>query len=152
MIAAALEKINTAMADCQEKRVPAEPIVKYLLEKCGEDEELAGLVIQEHKTLGKCFEFVYEQVKNHLDSKDGWVEDNDVYLMALDYFNLDDAELERRKEQEQAQREQERRQREQEYQRKADELKEQKARETKQKALAKKYSEDQLSLFGEEDA
>jgi len=150
MVQTAIEKITAMMADCQEKRVPAEPIMRFLLQKCEGDEEFSGMVTQEHKTLAKCFSFVHEQACNHLDKKNGWIEDDEVYMMAVDYFNLDDEEHERKKAQEAEQREEERKQQAAESAQKMAETKELKAKEAKQKSLAKKINEDQLSLFFDE--
>ena len=142
MLQEAIKKITDSMEDCTEKRVPAEPIARYLVGKCGEDEELAGLVMQEHKTLQKCFDFVYEQVKNHLNGASGWIEDNDVYMMALDYFSLDDAELERQKAEEEVKRAEERRKNEEERAKRMAEFK---------ATPSKTTDSEQISLFGGED-
>jgi len=104
----AIEKITNDDRGREEKYVPAEPIVRFLVNKCSEDAEFCKLVMQEQKTLAKCFTFVYEQVKNHLNREGGWIEDCEVYLMAVDYFNLDDAEAERVKAEEEAFRQSER--------------------------------------------
>jgi len=134
----AIKKITDNMQDCEEKRIPAEPIARYLKEKCKQDKEFCALVVQEHKTLEKCFDFVFEQAKNHLNNGGGWIEDNDVYMMAEDYFNLDDAEIERQKAEEEAKREEARRQREAE-------------REQFRKAPHVKADTEQMTLFGEGD-
>lgn len=144
---AAVRKITEAMGESAEKRVPAEPIAGFLKKKCGEDEAFAALVTQEHKTLAKCFDFVYEQAQNHLNHASGWISDEDVYRMALDYFALDDAEMERLKDEEAKKREEERQKREAERAQKAAEDAERKKLEAKQKAQAKRVHEDQLSLF-----
>ena len=139
MQAEAIKKIVDSMQDCKEQRIPAEPIMRYLTGKCGEGDEFCALVIQEHKTLEKCFNFVYEQARKHLNNaSNGWIEDNDVYMMAEDYFSLDDAEIERQKAEEEAKLAEERAKRDEEYkQRIAD----------RANTLEKK--EDQLSLFDE---
>jgi len=142
----AIEKIAVSMQDCKEKRVPVEPIARYLTQKCGEDEEFATLVTQEHKTLAKCFNFVFGQVKKHLNGADGWLDDNDVYLMAADYFSLDDEQLERQKVEEEAKRAQQRQQQEEERRQKAVEAKAQKDR-AAQEEKDKKAGFNQLSLF-----
>ena len=108
----AVNKINNQAQDCQEKRVPAEPIIIFLKKHCVGNDEFGALVIQEHKTLIKCFNFVFERAKNHLNGVNGWIEDNDIYMMAEDYFSFDDAELERQKAEEAKKREEERQQRE----------------------------------------
>lgn len=143
----AIKKITDSMQNCNEKNVPAEPIAEFLKGKCSEDEKFATLVMQEHKMLDKCFSFVYEQAKKHLNSSSGWIEDNEVYMMAVDYFSLDDAELEQKKAEEEKRREEERRKREEERKQKEADIKEQKTREAKQKAADKKIPEGQLSLI-----
>jgi hypothetical protein len=145
----AIKKITDSVKECAEKRVPAEPIAEFLKKKCGDDEEFAALIMKEHKTLDKCFSFVYEQVKKHLNGSNGWVDDNEVYLMSADYFRLDDEEIERKKAEEEAKRNEERRIQEEDRQRKADEDKKQKDFEKKQKAAATKLPEGQMSLFGD---
>jgi hypothetical protein len=144
---AAINKITEAMQDCAEKRVPAEPIAEFLKSKCGEDGEFAALIAQEHKTLDKCFAFVYEQAQKHLNHANGWINDEEVYMMAVDYFSLDDAEMERQKAEEAKRREQERQEREKERQQQTAAAKEEKALEIKRKAKAKHSNEDQISLF-----
>jgi len=136
----AIEKIAASMETITEKRVPAEPIARYLTKKCGEDGEFAALVMQEHKTMEKCFAFVYEQSCNHLNKQSGWIDDNDVYMMAEDYFNLDDAEIERKKAEDEAKRQEERRKSEQEFQQKAAAAKAGKAKNSDP-------GQQQLSLF-----
>jgi hypothetical protein len=144
----AINRIDEAMSDCAEKRVPAEPIAEFLKGKCGSDADFATLVLQEHKTLEKCFAFVYEQAQKHLNRQNGWISDNDVFAMALDYFALDDEEIERKNAEEKQKQELERQQQEEKRKQKAAEAKEQKDREAMQKRLDKKTSEGQISLFG----
>jgi len=154
MIDDAIKKINDEFEGLSsENRVPAAPIVKYLTERLqGEnDEELAANVMQEHKTMHKCFDFVYEQAKNHLGSKNGWIEDGEVYAMAVDYFTMDDAELERKKAEEAAKKAEENARRNEEDAAKAAEVKAKKDAETKAKKAEKKAeknkTEGQISLF-----
>ena len=142
MIPEAINKILSSMGNCHESRVPAAPIAEFLEGKCQEDEEFAALVIQEHKTLSKCFSFVYDQAYNHLNHQNGWISDHDVYMMAVDYFALDDEELERQKLEEEEKRQQERQQREEERQQKAAQEKE-----AKKNAAELAAGMDQLSLF-----
>ncbi len=142
----AIKKITESLQGIEEKRVPAEPIAEFLKNKC-EDEEFATLVMQEHKSLKRCLDFVYEQARKHLDGANGWIDDNDVYMMAVDYFALDDEELERKKAEEEKKLEEERKQRDVEKKKKQAEEKESKTKESKQQAAAKKVAENQLSLF-----
>jgi hypothetical protein len=166
MIADAIKKIKDSMEGMDEKRVPAEPISKYLINRMESDEQLAAFFVQEHKTLQKCFDFVYEQVKKHLDSKPGWVEDNDVYLMAVDYIIADDAALEKQKAEDEAKEAEARKVREEqnrilmeERRVKSDSDKAEKDAKKKaeaaKKALEKKQAPGQISLFddwGADDA
>jgi len=102
-----------------DKRVPVEPIAIFLKNKCGEDEEFAGQVMQEHKFMDKCLDFVYQQARKYLNGVSGWIDDNEVYMMAVNYFRLDDLELERKQVKERA----------------------------KQKLASAKVAEGQISLF-----
>ena len=164
MIVDAINKIKSSMEGLKEKRVPAEPIIKYLTGRMEDDAEFATLIMQEHKTLQKCFDFVYEQARNHLNNQNGWIDDEEVYLMAADYFLADDAELERQKAETKAKEDEKRKQREAKNRILAEERKakteadnavkaEQKRIEASQKAAKKKQSENQLSLFdfGDDD-
>jgi len=147
----AILKINSSTEQSKETRVPAEPIAIYLAKRCEEDAEFAAQVAQEHKTMDKCFSFVYEQAKKHLNGTNGWIDDNEVYSMAVDYFRLDDEELERKKAEEEEKRKIEKEKRAAEAKEKQDAAVEQKAQETKQKAAKKsaasKVLEGQQSLF-----
>lgn len=80
-------------------RVPAQPILMYLVQRCeGGDEDLAEFIMQDIKTLAKCFNHVYEQVKAHLaeelekaknermESYSAWIDDQEVYRFAVDYY------------------------------------------------------------------
>ena len=147
----AILKINSGTEKLKETRVPAEPIAQFLVKMCEEDAELAAQVVQEHKTMDKCFAFVYEQARKHLDGKDGWIDDNEVYLMAVDYFRLDDEALELQKAEEDAKREAETQKRIAESKEKQAAANEQKAQDAKQKAAKKsaasKVLDGQQSLF-----
>ena len=147
----AIKKINESMDGLKENRVPAVPIAKYLTGRLEDDENLAAQVIQDHKTLQKCFDFVYEQVRKHLDSKNGWIDDDEVYQMAVDYFQADDAELERKKAEQTAIKEAERKRQSEENRRLSEERKAKAESEKAQKALDKKQSTGQISLFGEDN-
>ena len=140
----AIQKIEEGAEESKESRVPAKPIAAFLANKCGEDGGFAETVMQGHKTLEKCFDFVYGQVKKHLNGNSGWIDDGEVYLMAMDYFRLDDAELERKEAGEKARRKEEAANRgAEEAGRKAREAKEKAA----QKAAAKGVADGQLALF-----
>lgn len=153
MIADAIKKINDEMGDLEEKRVPAAPIVKYLIERLESDEKLSALVNQTHKTLKKCFDFVYEQVRKHAgeqtdkQSNTVWIDDNDVYLMAVDYFLADDAELERIKVAKEVEEDKKRQERMEENRINAENIAKQAALDKAQKALDKKQAPGQMSLL-----
>lgn len=143
----AIIKINESMKNLEEKRVPAEPIVKYLIGRLENDEILAAQIMQEHKTVQKCFDFVYKQAHKHLDGKSGWIDDDEVFQMAVDYFQMDDAELEREKAIEEAKRAEERKRQQEEAQRLRDQRKAEADVVAAQKTLDKKQVQGQLSLF-----
>lgn len=71
------------------------PIVRYLKKKCLDDEAFAELVMDERKTLDKCFSYVTDEVKKALNSNTGWLDDNEVYAYAETYFLTDEAVFER---------------------------------------------------------
>jgi len=125
----------------------ANPIIKFITSKCEEDDEFAALVMLEHKTLEKCLDFVMEQAKKHLDGKSGCIPPDEVYLMTMDYFRLDDEALERKAAEEEEKRRKEREKREAESKRKADEAKAKKEAEAKQKTASSKVIDGQMSLF-----
>ena len=155
MVAEAIKKIEGSIEGLDNHNMPADPIVKHLISKLEHDEGLAALVTQEHKTLQKCFVYVSEQVRKELNGEYGWLDDDVVYLMAIDYFLADDADLERKKAEEKAEAE-ERNRKLQEERRKtlaaaAQEKERQRMLTNAQKAAAKKQSEGQLSLFGEDE-
>ena len=108
------EKITQATAKLEREanssggqNVPAIPIYNHLKKLCESRIGFADMVLQEHKTLIKCFTYVYEQVKNTLakGSQNAWVADDVVYKLAEDYYCLDDAEIERQKAEEKKKRE-----------------------------------------------
>ena len=151
MIIDAINKINEEMAVLTEERVPAMPIVAYLVQRLDNDEGLAALVNQPHKTLQKCFDYVYEQVLKRVEKKAGTVvvhvNDNEVYLIATDYYLIDDEELERQKAEERAAQAAADEARIAENQARAAELKVQQEAHKSQLAVTKKRSQGQLSMF-----
>jgi hypothetical protein len=144
------------------------PIAEHLIDclKNG-NEELAAQVMAEHKTFQKCIDFVCEQCKKHLNgAQTGQIADAEVYQMAMDYFAMDDAALERQKALDEAEREEKRKKQiaenerlaaERKAQAEADNAKKaaQKAEQKKAEAAKKKQVTGQLSLFddfgGEDD-
>lgn len=142
MIDDAIKKITDAEYGSHGEGL-AKPIADFIVGKC-EDEEFAALVMQEHKTLEKCLNFVMEQAKNHLNNKCGYIPPDEVFSMVNDYFTMDDAELERKKAEEAAMRKEEAKRQSEERAAKAAEAKTKKAAEKK---AAKQSAEGQISLF-----
>jgi hypothetical protein len=89
------EKLKNEAGTAKNDTVPTQPISKHLIAKCKEDAEFAKLVLQPHKTLEKCFNHVESEARKKLNNRTGWIDDNEVYAWAEDYYRLDDAELER---------------------------------------------------------
>jgi regulator of protease activity HflC (stomatin/prohibitin superfamily) len=161
-IADAVSKINANQDETKHNWISdlIAPIAFYLQIRLeGGDEDLAVQITQEHKTFQKCIDFVAKQCEKHLGGKvNGQISDNDVYLMAVDYFRADDAELERQKAIEDAIEEEKRKEREIENKRLSEERiakasadkaqrEADKKAEAAQKAFAKKQAEGQLGLF-----
>lgn len=133
----AAEKLNTELNGIKQPYME-KPVVEYL---CGIlDEPLAEQVVLDHKTLKKCIEYIRSEARKKLNGNNGYLPDQEVYDMAIVYFQIDDAEEERKKaaEAEKRRKEQEERQ-----------LKAKADKEAKQaeKQVAQKPKPDQLSLF-----
>lgn len=129
----------------KENRVPAEPIAGYLLGICVENPAFCKLVMQEHKTIQKCFDYVYNYAKQKLQSN-GWLPDQEIYDAAAAYFLIDDAELERQKAETEAKQAAEREKRLAENKQRAEQQRKIQAAE-KQKREDEAFG--QISLFGE---
>lgn len=80
-------------------RVPAQPILAYLIKQCEDgNEELATFIMQDIKMLEKCYKHVFDQVKAHVEEEiekakeehkgqyTAWVDDSEVYQFAVDYY------------------------------------------------------------------
>ena len=93
----ASEKLQRELAGTNDSRIPIKPIVVHLIGLCREDNAFEQKVLQGHKTLKKCCDYVYEQARQKLNGRSGYLEDDVVYKMAGDYYRLDDAEIERKK-------------------------------------------------------
>lgn len=125
----------------------ANPIAEFVIGKCEEDEEFAALVMQEHKTLLKCLDFIVEQAKKHLNGKAGYIPPEEVYAMANDYFAMDDAALEAKKAEADAKREEESKKRDAEQKSAKAEKDAEKKADAKKKSVEKKQADGQMSLF-----
>ncbi len=146
----AAEKMKTEKTSVQNPTMPVAPIAQHLITMADTDETFAALVMQEHKTLTKCINHVDKEVKKRVTGS-GWIPDQEVFQMAIDYYQLDDVALEQKAMEEE-------RKRKEEAEKKAEEEKARKEAERQQKAIErqeeekKKKEEDlkkegQLSLF-----
>lgn len=76
-----------------------EPVIEYLIKRCGEDEGLSQDVMQEHKTWEKCYDYIYSQAKKSAQkgAMSCAVRDDIVYEWAEDYYHKDDKAEEEKK-------------------------------------------------------
>lgn len=91
----AVEKLKREAGTAKNDTVPTQPISIHLINKCEEDPEFANFILISHKTLEKCFKHVETEARKKLQNRTGWIDDNEVYGWAEDYYRLDDAEIER---------------------------------------------------------
>ncbi len=87
-------KLEAELETAKSNLLPVFPIVRYLKNKCLNDEAFAALVMDERKTLSKCFFYVTDEVKKALNSQNGWLDDNEVYAYAETYYLTDEAVFE----------------------------------------------------------
>jgi len=100
----AQEKLKIELEKVKDK-VFAEPIISYLIKRCEEDKGISEDVLQNHKTLGKCFSYVYSQAKKQAGNQNKCaVRDDVVYEWAEDYYHIDDKAIEEKKAKEEAER------------------------------------------------
>ena len=95
----AKEKLEKELNDAKDKNF-ADPVIKYLLKRCEEDDGLSSDVLQPHKTWAKCFAYIYEQARKQRDGNCAAVRDDVVYEWAEDYFHLDDKAIDEKKKKE----------------------------------------------------
>lgn len=106
----AVDKLQEEMKNAKDTMF-AEPILSYLIKRCGEDAGLSEDVLQEHKTWKKCFDYIYEQAKKLAKGqRQCAVRDDVVYEWAEDYYHKDD----KAEEEEKARKEAERKKKEEE--------------------------------------
>nr|DAV96160.1 MAG TPA: PcfK-like protein [Caudoviricetes sp.] len=70
----------------------AEPIINYLQKRIQESDALSSDICQEHKTCGRCLNYIYEKAREELSGKNGAIRDDVVYEWAEDYYHKDDKE------------------------------------------------------------
>lgn len=100
----AIEKLNNEMSSSSDNNY-TKPIIKYLIERCNEDEGLAEDICQKHKTWKKCFDFIKEQARKLAKDNCCVVSNDTVYEWAEDYYHKDDKAEEEQKAKEKAERE-----------------------------------------------
>ncbi|MCI9058827.1 MAG: hypothetical protein HFH52_03450 [Lachnospiraceae bacterium] len=81
-----LEKEQEAAGD----KEFAEPVIRYLLKRCEEDEGLSQDVMQGHKTWTKCVDYIYRQARKQVTGNYIAIRDETVYEWAEDYYHKDD--------------------------------------------------------------
>lgn len=70
----------------------AEPIINYLQKRIQESNALAADICQDHKSCGRCLNYIYEKAREELSGKNGAIRDDVVYEWAEDYYHKDDKE------------------------------------------------------------
>lgn len=70
----------------------AEPVINYLLKRIQESNALASDICQDHKSCGRCLNYIYEKAREELSGKNGAIRDDVVYEWAEDYYHKDDKE------------------------------------------------------------
>jgi len=88
MIAAAgklnIEKLEKSIKDYNNK-IPADPIVEYLLARC-EQVELAKAIRRKEKSLAGCLAHIEKEARKIVSRERPWLNDAAVYKMARDYY------------------------------------------------------------------
>lgn len=102
-VVGAVTKLQEELKKAKDKSF-ADPIIKYLIERCRESESLASDVCQDHKTWEKCYKYIYEQARKQAKGSSCAVRDDVVYEWAEDYFHKDDKAEEDKKAKEAAER------------------------------------------------
>lgn len=87
----AKKKLEKELKKAKDKSF-AEPVIEYLIKRCGEDAGLSQDVMQEHKTWEKCYGYIYSQAQKSAQkgARSCAVRDDIVYEWAEDYYHRDD--------------------------------------------------------------
>ena len=85
----ACDKLREELKKADDKQF-ADPVIGYLLNRCGEDNGLAQDVMQEHKTWEKCLQYIFDQARKQAKGNHAAVRDDVVYEWAEDYYHKDD--------------------------------------------------------------
>jgi len=103
----ALSKLESEAESVSGHNVPAIGIYQFLKEQCESDEGFAQQVLIDTKKMSKCFlhiqEQAYEIAKKQTRPKAGepvgvGMSSEEIFALVRDYYFLDDAEIERQKE------------------------------------------------------
>lgn len=86
----AVAKLESELETTKNNLLPIFPIVRYLKEKCLADKDFSELVMNDKKSLEKCFKYIEGEVRKALLSQNGWLDDNEVYAYAETYFITDE--------------------------------------------------------------
>ena len=92
----ACDKLREELKKADDKQF-ADPVIGYLLNRCGEDNGLAQDVMQEHKTWEKCLQYIFDQARKQAKGNHAAVRDDVVYEWAEDYYHKDDKAEEEKK-------------------------------------------------------
>lgn len=145
ILQAAIDRLAELAKKGKEKGEHIDRIVGHLTDNMSV--EMAAAIMQEHKTMDKCWAYISGQARKKIKGSSGYLPDQDVYDMAVAYFMRDDAKEERKKAEDEKKQAEELEQR-----RKENEARMQKEKEEKEAAQAKKAEKQaqkdaQLSLF-----
>ena len=99
----AKEKLREELKKADDKQF-AEPVIEYLLKRCGEDNGLSQDIMQEHKTWNKCLQYIFDRARKQAKGNRAAVRDDVVYEWAEDYYHKDDKAEEEKKAKEAAER------------------------------------------------
>jgi hypothetical protein len=109
IIIKAIEKLENEANSVSGQNVPAIAIYNFLKEKCSEDEIFSGKILIATKSLSKCFSYIMETAyirAKEQHEKSGEVKvgvgmsSDEIFALAVEYFNLDNEAIERKKEEE----------------------------------------------------
>lgn len=87
----AKQKLEQELKESSNK-VFAEPVINYLLKRIQESNALAADICQDHKSCGRCLNYIYEKAREELSGENGAIRDDVVYEWAEDYYHKDDKE------------------------------------------------------------
>ncbi len=142
----AKEKLEKEMGTAKDRDF-AEPVIGYLLKRCGEDSGLAQDVMQEHKTWEKCLDYIYEQARKQATGNRAAVRDDVVYEWAEDYYHKDDKAEQEKKAKEAAERKKKEEERAKEAKSKTDKPKTPKPKEEPRPKKSGREMDGQLDMF-----